>query len=145
MTPVLVTGAHGFVGSALARHLEASGRPVRRAVREGEGSPDEVAVGDIGATTDWRKALAGIDVVVHAAARVHQTDPRLARDVGAFRRVNRDGTVRLARQALDAGVRRFVFLSSIKVNGDRTEPGRPFRAGDAPAPADAYGTSKLEA
>ena len=122
MTPILVTGASGFVGSALVRHLAASGRGVRGAVRQGTGRPHEVVVGDISGDTDWRTALRGIDAVVHSAARVHQMNALEAKDVEAFRRVNRDATLRLAQQGMEAGVRRFVFLSSIKVNGDRTEP-----------------------
>lgn len=104
-----------------------------------------VAVGDIDPHTDWRGALAGVDCVVHLAARVHVMHERAADPLAEFRKVNVDGSLALARQAVAAGVRRFIFVSSIKVNGEGTAPGRPFAADDALAPADAYGISKLEA
>lgn len=141
---VLVTGANGFVGTALLDHLRGRGDQVIGAVRCGQG-PGVVAVGDIGPDTDWRPALAGVETIVHLANRAHvmsetETDP-----LAVFRRVNRDGSLRLARQAVEFGVRRLVFVSSIKVNGEATRPGRPFTATDTPAPEDAYGVSKLEA
>lgn len=94
---------------------------------------------------DLRTALGGADVVIHAAARAHVLQERAADPLAEYRRVNVDGTLALARAAAEAGVRRFVFVSSIKVNGERTAPGRAFRADDAPAPGDAYGVSKWEA
>lgn len=93
----------------------------------------------------WQTALAGVDVVVHCAARVHVMDDHEADPLAAFRRVNVDGTVNLARQAVAAGVRRFVFVSSIKVNGEATAVGHAYRADDTPAPQDPYGVSKHEA
>jgi UDP-glucose 4-epimerase len=95
--------------------------------------------------TNWSPALGGVDVVVHCAARVHMMHDPAADPPVAFRAVNVQGTVRLAQQAAAAGVRRFVFVSSVKVHGDATAPGRPFRADDAAAPQDAYGQSKWEA
>ncbi len=100
---------------------------------------------DLSHAGDWTTALKGVDAVVHAAARVHVMHDRASNPLAEFRRINVEGTVNLARQAAFSGVRRFVFISSIKVNGEQTAPNRPFRA-DAPAlPADAYGVSKREA
>jgi len=141
---VLVTGANGFVGRALCEALAASGRRVKRALRIAQpGVPDAVAVGDIGADTDWRSALEGVSSVVHLAARTHVLRETAADSLAEYRRVNLDGTRRLAQQAGRAGVRRLVFVSSIKVNGEVTE--RPFTEDDAPRPEDAYGVSKWEA
>ena len=142
---VLVTGANGFVGAALCRALAAAGMAVAGAVRGDNPLPAGVErrpVGDIGAATDWRPALDGIDAVVHCAARVHVMRERAADPLAAFRAVNCDGAVALARQAEG---RRLVFLSTVKVNGEETPPGRSFRAADVPAPADPYGIAKAEA
>ncbi|SEE34682.1 UDP-glucose 4-epimerase family protein [Pseudomonas coleopterorum] len=148
--PVLVTGASGFVGAAVAARLVQLGCPntraaVRRAYTQLPLGVEGCVVPTLAADTDWTSALAGIDSVVHAAARVHVMRESATDPLDAFRRVNVEGTLNLARQAAQAGVRRFVFISSIKVNGEATEPGRPFRADDEPAPQDAYGVSKLEA
>jgi UDP-glucose 4-epimerase len=147
---VLVTGASGFVGSALlARLVEDHRYPVRAALREAKlnlaGTVDQVLTGDLDANTEWESALADVDVVVHAAARVHMLRERESEPLRAFRSVNVEGTLRLAHAAAACGVRRFVFLSTIKVNGESTPPGRPFRADDPPAPRDAYAISKREA
>ena len=145
---VLVTGASGFVGRALCAELTAAGDEVRAAVRTaqpGAGSTCRViAVGDIDAGTDWSRALEGMDAVVHLAARTHVTNDRTRGVLGEFRRINVQGSVRLAQQALASGVRRFVFLSSVKVNGELTRES-PFRETDLPQPGDAYGISKWEA
>ena len=140
----LVTGAGGFIGSALVDALD--GHSVRRALRTSPTTPgaDDFIRGDIGPETDWQPALRDIDCVVHLAARTHVLRDNAANPLAAYRSVNVDGTRRLAEQAANAGVRRFVFLSSIKVNGETT-PSRPFTADDPPAPQDAYGISKLEA
>lgn len=148
--PVLITGASGFVGAAVAARLVQLGCPntraaVRRAYTQLPLGVEGCVVPTLAADTDWTSALAGIDSVVHAAARVHVMRESATDPLDAFRRVNVEGTLNLARQAAQAGVRRFVFISSIKVNGEVTEPGRPFRADDEPAPQDAYGVSKLEA
>jgi nucleoside-diphosphate-sugar epimerase len=145
---ILVTGANGFVGSALCRRLVSEGIPVRAAIRvANRPSPaaDTAVCGNIDDATDWSASLAEVGTVVHLAARVHIMKDRQDDPLAEFRRVNRDGTLNLARQAAAAGVRRFLFLSSIKVNGESTRPGKPFSAEDSPAPEDAYGLSKLEA
>lgn len=139
---VLVTGVSGFVGAPLAAHLAAAGHQVTGAARRPGAT--EVAAPELGPEADWRSALAGAEAVVHCAARAHVMDDRAADPLAVFRRVNRDGTLRLAEQAAAAGIRRFVFLSSIKVNGEATTQ-RPFRAEDAPAPLDPYGIAKAEA
>lgn len=135
----LVTGSSGFVGSALCRSLAERGMRVRPSSRQGAAFRLPELAGDavFGAILD------GVDAVVHAAARVHA--PLGIGSEDACRRVNVDGTLALARQAAAAGVRRFVFLSSIKVNGESTQPGRHFTAGDVPSPADAYARSKADA
>lgn len=106
---------------------------------------ERTLVGELDGRTEWGPSLRGVNVVVHAAARVHMMDERSPDPAGEYWRINVDGTARLACQAAAAGVRRFVFLSSIKVNGDQTESGQAFKPEDAPAPTDAYGWSKFEA
>lgn len=146
---VLVTGASGFVGAAVLQRLADEGQAARGAYRHdvpplpagGQG----VAVGDLGVAQDWSAALDGVDAVVHTAARVHVMQDAATDPLAEYRRVNVEGTLNLARQAAAAGVRRFVFLSSVKVNGETTRAGEPFTAAGAPAPQDAYGISKWEA
>ena len=142
---VAVTGANGFVGGALCRSLTERQVAVRALTRS-ENSGDAVrAVGDLGPDTDWGRNLLGVDCVVHCAARVHMLNDAAADPLQAFRRVNVEGSRSLAIAAAAAGVRRLVFLSSLKVHGEQTEPGRPFTP-DLPArPEDAYGLSKWEA
>lgn len=145
---VLVTGASGFVGGALCRYLAGRGGfrvvPVQRSASAGVlGVP--VVVGDIDGRTHWGDALAGVDVVVHCAARVHVMKDAEADPLAAFRRTNVEGTLHLAREAFEAGVRRFVFVSSIKVNGEVTAPGACLDERAGCHPEDAYGRSKLEA
>ncbi|WP_421911066.1 UDP-glucose 4-epimerase family protein [Marinobacter sp.] len=145
---ILVTGATGFVGGPLITRLAAEpGFEVWGAARAKRGdSPFAfIAVGEIDGDTDWSEALQGQRVVVHAAARAHIMDDSAADPLTEFRRVNVGGTLNLARQAAEAGIRRFVFISSIKVNGEQTVSGKCFTASDTPAPEDPYGTSKLEA
>lgn len=150
ITSVLVTGAAGFVGSALVPQLIADGKfCVHAAVRAGRaGFPPEVTIHpgmDLAVATDWSACLKGIDCVVHLAARVHVMHDGAADPLTEFRKVNVEGTLALARQAAAAGVRRFIYLSSIKVNGESTEPGKPFVEDNQPAPRDPYGVSKFEA
>ncbi len=139
---ILVTGADGFVGRALCPVLRGPGHVVREAVRAETGE-NRVAVGEIDANTNWSAALAGIDVVVHLAGRAHVLREQ-GRALDVFRRVNLEGTENLARQAATHGVRRLVFVSSVKVNGEQTHC-RPFTENDPPRPEDAYGISKWEA
>jgi nucleoside-diphosphate-sugar epimerase len=147
---VLVTGATGFVGGAVVRQLLKDRVPVRAALRSTASSclPTEVQLAknvDITTDFDWSSALKDCDAVVHAAARVHiMRDPAID-PLAAYRRTNVGGTINLAKQAAALGVRRFVFVSSIKVNGERTTAGNPFREDSVPAPIDAYGRSKYEA
>jgi nucleoside-diphosphate-sugar epimerase len=141
---VAITGANGFVGRGLVSALAARGQTVRPLVRSAT-TGTALGVGDIGANTDWSAALAGVECVIHAAARVHVRAETAADPLVAFRAVNVAGTRRLAEHAAAAGVRRLVFVSSVKVNGERTAPRTPFVASDPPAPVDAYGLSKWEA
>lgn len=148
---ILVTGATGFVGGVLVRRLAAdpSFNGVVAAVRrKAEALPEGVAqvlVGDLLPVTDWRTAIQGVYAVVHCAARVHVMQDDADEPLQAYREVNVSGTLNLARQAAHAGVRRFVFVSSIKVNGESTQPGHAFTADDVPAPLDPYAVSKFEA
>ena len=144
----LVTGANGFVGSALCARLRRDGVTVRGAVRSLNSKPDGAeafAIGSLSSYTDWTVALKNVEQVVHLAARVHVMNDKSPDPLAEFRRVNVEGTVALARQAAIAGVRRFVFLSSVKVNGEFTEAGHLFTEDDAPAPEDSYAVSKYEA
>lgn len=144
----LLTGASGFIGSALLRTAQLRGlaiKPVfRRAVASDGVWPEAVIQPAIAGDTDWQSALAGVQVVIHAAARAHVMREAAVDPLAEFREVNVEGTLNLARQAAAAGVRRFVFISSIGVNGGQTF-GQPFTAADAPAPAEPYAVSKLEA
>ena len=145
---VLVTGANGFVGREVLQRLNVMGGlqavgSVRRAA--GLTGTTIVEVGDLTSQTDWSFTLAGADAVVHLAARVHVMHDTATDSLTAFRAVNVDGTLNLARQAAVAGVKRMVFISTVKVNGESTWPGRAFTEVDAPNPQDAYGQSKHEA
>ena len=146
---ILVTGATGFVGAALCRALVEAGRPVAAALRRRDvmlpAGVEPRAIGEIAPDTDWGDALAGVETVVHAAARVHQVRESAADPLAAYRRVNTYGTQRLAEACLAHGVKRFVFISSIKAMGDGRADGAPYRADHACAPVDAYGRSKAEA
>ena len=144
----LVTGANGFLGQALCRKLIEKGYEVRGAVR-GEQSLlpqgiEKTAVGDIDGKTDWSGALVGVDCVIHLAARVHVMQESSADPLSDFRKVNVAGTERLALFAAKAGVKRLVYVSSIKVNGEATGA-KPFSESDETVPTDPYGISKLEA
>jgi nucleoside-diphosphate-sugar epimerase len=142
---VLLTGATGFVGGGLAELLEKSPHiDLKCAVRR-EGTATfgrETVISELDSQADWSDALAGRSVVIHAAARAHIMKDEVSDPLSEYRKVNVDGTLNLARQAAEAGVRRFVFISSIKVNGEQTPLNKPFTPDDAPAPEDAYGISK---
>lgn len=150
MSTVLLTGATGFVGSALLQHFATGGvhevvAAVRGSGADLPGTSASVEVGELTADTDWQAALSNVDVVVHCAARVHVISGRSIDPLSDFRQVNVEGTLNLARQAAKAGVKRFIFVSSVKVNGESTALGQPFTANDWPAPVDPYGISKREA
>ncbi|MCQ2029692.1 UDP-glucose 4-epimerase family protein [Stutzerimonas zhaodongensis] len=146
---VLVTGASGFLGSALLPVLKHQGHDVVATTRSSVSAPvdgvDYRVVGDLSSAQDWHSPLHDIDVVVHTAARVHVMDESSNDPLQAFRLVNVFATLHLARQAVEAGVSRFVFISSIKVSGEQTRPDAPFRADGDPRPIDPYGVSKREA
>lgn len=145
---LLLTGVTGFLGSRLAAALKSqSNANLTAAVRSSGTLPmaKVVEVNGIDARTDWSAALINQAVVIHAAARAYIIKDEVANPLAEYRRVNVDGTLNLAREAAAAGVRRFIFISSIKVNGEQTPLGQPFAAYDTPAPEDAYGTSKWEA
>jgi nucleoside-diphosphate-sugar epimerase len=142
MTRVLVTGADGFVGRALVCRLRDAGHSVLEVTRARSGQ-DVVAIGDIGAFDDWTRLTSGVSGIVHVAARAHVLKESAADPLAEFRRVNVAPTIRLARAAAVCGVRRFVFLSSIGVNG--TSSTRPFTIDDVPNPSEPYALSKLEA
>ena len=144
---VLVTGAGGFVGRALCPALAAAGHEVIAGVREGAMPPGAHAhrtLGDLANERPLDEAVAGGDAVVHLAARAHVMRDTADDPLALYRRTNVDGTRRLAEAASRTGARRFVLISSVKVNGERTAA-RPFTEDDLPAPVDAYGISKREA
>ena len=145
---VLVTGANGFVGRSLCLALADDGHKVLEAVRSLDKQiigVDQVLITSIGKTIDWSSALQNVDVVVHLAARVHVMNEVADDALAEFRKVNVEGTLNLANQAAKAGVKRFVFVSSIKVNGEHTLADCPFTANDDANPKDPYGISKHEA
>ena len=144
---ILITGQNGFIGKALFNLLQQQGHQVRGTVRSWqkiEQGKDIVAVGDIDSTTDWSSSLAGVEVVVHLANRAHILNDHTENPLSIFRQVNVAGTIQLAKQAVKFGVKRFVFVSSIKVNGESTDK-HPFKENDKPNPQDPYSISKLEA
>ena len=146
---LLLTGATGFVGSAIQKRIVADGSyDLTIAVRNVNEQSDAVRivkVDDLTTSTDWSDALKSVDVVVHTAARVHVMDDKSTDPLTEFRKVNVEGTLNLARQAADSGVKRFIFISSIKVNGEGTKIGKPYTEGSKPNPTDPYGISKYEA
>lgn len=147
---ILITGANGFVGRAVCARLLLEGWQVRGVIRSTKQVDsllvgiEIIKIGSIGTDTDWSDALTGVDAVVHLAARVHVMNDNVAEPLAAFRQVNVAGTERLARIAATNGVKRFVFLSTVKVNGEETE-NHQFTERDTPNPHDDYSTSKWEA
>jgi nucleoside-diphosphate-sugar epimerase len=145
---ILVTGANGFIGSALCANLKDQRLPVCAAVRSMYLQPTDLptfSVGDLSSQTDWTPALLNVEQVIHLAARVHVMNDVSADPMAEFRRVNVEATLNLARQAATAGVKRFIYLSSIKVNGEHTYLNQRFTADDVAAPQDSYAVSKYEA
>lgn len=144
-----VTGASGFVGSAVVERLASmAGCTVMALVRR-DGVALQATVCPVKAGMDYLAGeplpLSGVDVLVHCAARVHVMSDASSDPLTEYRKVNVVGTLKLAEQAAQAGVKRFVFISSIKVNGEGTRPGQPYTADDVPSPVDPYGVSKMEA
>lgn len=146
---ILVTGANGFVGRALCAELSRQKHLVVPVVRKKDTelmvSIQTTTICSIDNSTDWSAALRNVDVIVHLAARVHIMSDHVADPLTEFRKVNVEGTLNLAMQASKAGVKRFIFMSSVKVNGEHTEFDVPFTEESAVNPQDAYGISKLEA
>lgn len=146
---VLLTGATGFVGSVLLATLQKSSDyqtiSVVRYIDITGSRTDSVAVGNIDGTTDYSETISNVDVVIHAAARSHIMCDEGGDPLAEYRKVNVDGTLNLARQAVSAGVKRFIYISSIKVNGESTTKLKAFSEADAVAPKDPYGISKHEA
>jgi nucleoside-diphosphate-sugar epimerase len=145
---ILSTGSTGFVGKALMSALHTKRHEISAPMRfqsESSASLNSFVIGDIDATTNWCTALNGADAVVHLAARVHIIRDTARNPLAEFRTVNTDGTLNLARQAATAGVRRFIFLSTIGVNGNSTAHGKIFTETSASLPHDPYSVSKHEA
>ncbi|TKF02074.1 SDR family oxidoreductase [Vibrio kanaloae] len=153
---ILVTGSTGFVGARVVELSEERGWKVAPVVRKtSQKQPNSLVVNSlvsnsfvvssIDSRTDWSGAFDGVDCVVHCAARVHQMNENEQDALTAYRETNTQGTVTLAAQAADAGVKRFVFVSSIKVNGECSEPNSPFKPDLNSIPQDPYGLSKYEA
>lgn len=147
---VLVTGGSGFLGCAVLQALHLRGvHPLTASVRSTDVNllPELhlKQVAGLGPDTDWKACVQGVNTVIHCAARAHVIKDKTVDPLAEYRMINVAGTLALARQAAEAGVRRFVFISSIKVNGELTLSGRRFLPDDTPAPEDAYAISKLEA
>ena len=147
---ILVTGATGFMGHALVKRLSAEGRHAVRAVSRQEHitfppGVEFVKIPGLEADIDWTAAVAEVDILIHLAARVHVMRDTAEDPLTAFRRINVQGTLNMAKQAMESGVKRFVFVSSIKVCGNETAPGHPFTETCEPTPADPYSVSKLDA
>lgn len=148
---ILVTGATGFVGSrllasqdALTHHIQFRA-VTRRPLEKSFPNVEQFLISDIAEKTDWTKALLGVDTVVHLAARVHVMHDKASNPLEEYRNANVITTLNLAKQAASAGVKRFIFLSSVKVNGEKTDIGKPFTEESIANPVDPYGISKLEA
>jgi nucleoside-diphosphate-sugar epimerase len=147
VSKILLTGASGFVGKRIAYALVQKNTPLIFSNRKAmciAGGECKV-VDDISDSTDWSHCLGDVASVIHCAARVHVMQETAANPLQSFRQVNVAGTVRLAQQAALAGVKQFIFLSSVKVNGEETKPGTAFTEGCQPKPTDPYGISKFEA
>lgn len=145
---VLVTGSNGFLGKSLIKKFEREHFNVFPVIRKSSSSNLEdnaIVISGIDSKTDWQDYLDNKDVVIHCAARVHVMNDTVSEPLFAFREVNVLGTLNLANAAAQAGVKRFIFISSIKVNGESTTGSAPYTSFDAPSPEDAYGISKAEA
>jgi len=147
---ILVTGSSGFVGQSLTKELLITGYDVRGVARTrneslAESSFDFVPIEDFSKILDWQGMLEGVKVIVHTIARVHIMDDKVENPLDAFRQLNVHATLNLAKQAAVNGVKRFIFISSIKANGEATSAGKPFLETNNTIPTDPYGLSKFEA
>lgn len=146
---ILVTGSSGFVGNAIIKYLANIGHDVRASSRQDKfGYPSNVQFfysGDLAVDMDWRQATNKVNVVIHTAARVHVMNDDIRDPLTEFRKINTLATLNLAKQAAQAGVKRFIFISSVKVNGEMTGVNKPFTPDDKFVPDDPYGLSKYEA
>lgn len=147
---LMITGATGFVGRSLVKRLRLENRfclslVVRKSISNEFADEEVHQVASISKNTCWAGVFDTVDTVIHCAARAHIMNDQSADPLSVFREINVDGTLSLASQAAQQGIRRFIFISSIKVNGESTVPGQPFRADGQAAPEDPYGISKLEA
>ena len=148
MHRTLITGADGFVGRHLCAEWSQQGYQVRATTRSHNrlsATGETVMVGSIDARTKWANALCNVDTLIHLAARVHVIKDKTADPLTEFLKVNLHGTSNLAQQAANSGVRRLIYVSSIKVNGEQTTAVRPFVETDEPNPQDPYGISKWRA
>lgn len=149
MSIVIITGANGFVGRALCTRMLTEGWKIRGTVRSSVTAAslprgtETIQIESIGSDTDWTDVLTGAETVIHLAARVHMMNDTVTDPLTAFRQVNVAGTEQLARMAVTAGIRRFIYISSIKVNGEGSDA--PYVEHDTPTPRDPYGISKWEA
>jgi nucleoside-diphosphate-sugar epimerase len=144
---ILVTGGSGFVGNSLINSLKGD-KKVKVAIRNSTyvlPKDVEICYASLSTTQDWSEILNGVSTVVHCAARVHVMNEQSVDSLTIYREINVDGTLHLAKAAILAGVKRFIFISTVKVNGEYTVPNFPFTAEDAPSPQDAYAISKMEA
>ncbi|MEZ8028394.1 NAD-dependent dehydratase [Enterovibrio norvegicus] len=144
---LLITGANGFVGRRVSKTAKHKKWQVKKQIRNVSSTADDIIVSDVDPDTEWGDFLQGIDCIIHCAARVHQMSDAICGDkaLQAYRDVNTFGSLNLACQAAEAGVKRFVFISSIKVNGEQTYPGQTFISEVSISPIDPYGLSKYEA
>jgi nucleoside-diphosphate-sugar epimerase len=144
----MISGAGGFVGKALCAELLRRGQSVNAAVRSGNSlieNAEVIIIGAIDGETNWADALRDVDVVIHLAARVHVMRENATDPLAEFLKVNLHGTSNLARQAASSGVKRFIYVSSIKVNGEQTSATQSFTELDEPSPQDFYSISKWQA
>lgn len=148
MTNVMLTGATGFLGQHICSNVYLEQQIFLTTVYRSEMPPNSdnsFMVSSLDADTNWEEALKAQDVVIHAAARAHIMKDESLDPLSEYCKVNVDGTLNLAKQAAKSGVKRFIYISSIKVNGESTQPGKLFHAYDTPTPEDPYGESKAEA